>query len=91
MEKILKMTIEEAREKRAEAMSRLTRVLEPMQALLKRQRWIAGEHPAYADYILFSLFQWARIMSPQEVLQPGDPLHGWRQRVLDLHEGFAKV
>ena len=91
MEKILKMRLEEARKQRAEAMARLTRTLEPMQALLKRQAWIAGEHPAYADYILFSIFQWARIMSPEEVLQPGNSLHDWRERVLDLHKGFARV
>src|SRR5882762_7374366 len=90
MEKILKMKLEEARKERAEAMARLTRTLEPMQALLKRQPWIAGEHPAYADYVLFSIFQWARVMSPQEILQPDNPLHGWRERVLELHEGFAR-
>jgi len=90
MEKILKMTLEEAREGRAQAMSRLNRTLEPMQALLKRQQWISGAQPAYADYILFSIFQWARIMSPQEILQSDNPLHGWRERVLDLHGGFAR-
>lgn len=89
MEKILKMTLEEARNRRAEAMSRLARTLEPMQALLKRQPWIAGARPAYADYILFSLFQWARVMSPVEVLDEG-PLREWRERVLDLHGGFAR-
>ena len=89
MEKILKMTLEEARTRRAEAMSRLTRTLEPMQALLKRQPWIAGAQPAYADYILFSIFQWARIMSPHEVLEDG-ALREWRERVLDLHGGYAR-
>ena len=44
--------------------SRLGRVLEPMQAALKRQAFMAGATPAYADYILFSVFQWARVMSP---------------------------
>jgi glutathione S-transferase len=89
MEKILKMPLEEARKARAEAMSKLTRTLEPMQALLKRQPWIAGAQPAYADYILFSIFQWARVMSPHEVLEEG-PLREWRERVLDLHGGFAR-
>ena len=73
MEKILKMTLEEARSGRADAMSRLARTLEPMQALLKRQPWIAGAQPAYADYILFSIFQWARVMSPRRRLLE-DPL-----------------
>jgi glutathione S-transferase len=88
MEKILKMTLEEARRGRAEAMSRLTRTLEPMQALLKRQPWIAGAQPAYADYILFSIFQWARVMSPHPVIE--NPLLEWFERVLDLHGGFAR-
>lgn len=90
MEKVLKMTLEEARGGRAAAMSKLDRLLEPMQALLKRQPWIAGAQPAYADYILFSIFQWARVMSPAEVLTAGEPLHAWRERILDLHEGFAR-
>ena len=89
MEKILKMTLEEARGGRAAAMSKLNRMLDPMQALLKRQPWIAGAQPAYADYILFSIFQWARVMSPHEVLEDG-ALRDWRERVLDLHAGFAR-
>ena len=89
MQKVLKMTLEEARNARAEAMSRLGRTLEPMQALLKRQPWIAGAQPAYADYILFSVFQWARVMSPQQLVEP--PLHEWFERVLDLHDGFARI
>ncbi|MEA3193475.1 MAG: hypothetical protein QOD26_1808 [Betaproteobacteria bacterium] len=88
MEKVLKMTLEEARNGRVEAMSRLNRTLEPMQALLKRQPWIAGAQPAYADYILFSVFQWARVMSPQQIVEM--PLQDWFERVLDLHGGFAR-
>ncbi len=90
MEKIVRMTLEEARAKREESMKRLTRTLEPMQALLKRQAWICGAQPAYGDYILFSVLQWARVMSPQQVLEPQDPLHGWRERMLDLFGGFAR-
>ena len=90
MEKFLKMTLEEARQKRAEAMARLNRALEPMQALLKRQSWISGAQPAYADYILFSIFQWARVMSAHEVLVEEGALREWRERVLDLHDAFAR-
>jgi glutathione S-transferase len=88
MQKILKNSLEEARKGRAEAMSRLTRTLEPMQALLKRQPWIAGARPAYADYILFSILQWARVMSPHPVIE--DPLLEWFERVLDLHGSIAR-
>ncbi len=90
MEKVLRMTLEETRAQRDEAVLRLGRVLEPMQAALKRQAFMAGVAPAYADYILFSVFQWARVMSPQELLGPEDPVCRWREQMLDLHDSFAR-
>ena len=90
MEKILRTTLEESRARRDAALLRLGKVLEPLQAALKRQAFMAGAAPAYADYILFSVFQWARVMSPQELLAPEDPLCQWRERVLDLFGGFAR-
>ena len=90
MEKILRVTLEESRAKRDASLLRLGKVLEPIQAALKRQEFMAGTAPAYADYILFSVFQWARVMSPQELLAPEDPLCQWRERVLDLFGGFAR-
>jgi glutathione S-transferase len=90
MEKILRSTLEETRARREEHLARLGKVLEPMQATLKRQVFVAGAQPAYADYILFSVLQWARVMSPQELLAPEDPLCQWRERMLDLFGGFAR-
>src|SRR5262249_41122995 len=88
MEKFLKTTLEEARARRDQAMQRFNGTLEPMEALMKRQPWISGAQPAYADYILFSVFQWARVMSPDAVVEP--PLRDWSERVLDLHDCFAR-
>jgi len=90
MEKVLRMTLEESRAKRDAALLQLGRALEPLQATFKRQAFMAGAAPAYADYILLSVFQWARVMSPQELLAPEDPLCQWRERMLDLHDGFAR-
>ena len=90
MEKLLKKPLEQARLERDEALKRVGRAVEPMQATLKRQPFVAGATPAYADYILFSVFQWPRVMSPGDVLSPEDPLHAWRERVLDLFGGFAR-
>jgi glutathione S-transferase len=90
MEKIVKATLEETRANRDQALRRLGGALGPIQAALKRQPFVSGVQPAYADYILFSVFQWARVMSPQEVLAPEDPLCAWRERVLELFDGFAR-
>jgi glutathione S-transferase len=86
----LKMTLEESRAGREPALQRLQRALEPVRATLKRQPFVCGAAPAYADYILFSPFQWARVMCPQDPLAADDPLAAWRARLLELHGGFAR-
>ena len=90
MEKIVKAKLEDTRAQRDQALRRLGAAVAPLQAALKRQAYVCGAQPAYADYILFSVFQWARLASPQEVLGPEDPLCAWRERVLDLFDGFAR-
>ena len=89
-EGFLKCTLEEARARQPKALERLARALEPMQAALKRQPFICGSAPAYADYILFSVLQWARITSPQAIFNNSDVMYGWRERILDLYDGFAR-
>jgi len=90
MEKVLRTTLEESRAKRDEAVLQLGKLLAPLQEAFKRQAFMGGAKAAYADYILFSVFQWARVMSPHELLGPEDPLCRWREQVLDLFDGFAR-
>ena len=90
MEKVLRMTLEESRAKRDDAVLQLGKLLAPLQEAFKRQAFMGGARPAYADYVLFSPFQWARVMSPQELLAPEDPLCRWREQILDLFDGFAR-
>jgi glutathione S-transferase len=89
-EGFLKCTLEEARERAPQALERLKRVLEPLEAALKRQPFVCGAAPAYADYILFSVAQWARVMSPRVIFDTTDALYGWRSRILDLYDAFAR-
>ena len=89
-EGFLKCTLEEARGRSGDARARLQRVLEPVQAVLKRQAFVSGEAPAYGDYILFSVLQWARITSPQELFDKSEPVFLWRERILGLYDGFAR-
>jgi hypothetical protein len=46
--------------------------------------------PAYADYVVFGAFQWARAISDFEVLAADDPVRIWRSRMLDLFGGLAR-
>ena len=90
MEGFLKSKLEDTLAGRDKATERLGRTLDPLRASLKRQPFVSGAAPAYADYIVFSVFQWARVMSPHQVLAGDDPLFAWRERILDLHSGFAR-
>ena len=89
-EGFLRCTLEEARQRVPQAKERLSKILEPMQATTKRQPFVCGQSPAYGDYILFSIVQWARIASPQDIFDKSDPLYLWRERMLDLYDGFAR-
>ena len=89
-EGFLQSTLEQAREREPKALERLQRSLEPMQAHLKKQAFVCGAAPAYGDYILFSVVQWARIASPRQLFNNSEPIHQWRERMLDLYDGFAR-
>ena len=65
-------------------------VLEPARRTLKEQKFLAGDLPAYPDYILMGAFMWARIVSPFELLETDDPVHAWRERMLDLYGGLGR-
>lgn len=64
--------------------------LAPFRALLGEQPFMCGEAPAFGDYILFGAFQWARIISPFQLLERDDPVHAWRRRMLGLYDGLAE-
>lgn len=64
--------------------------LEPMRPVLVENAFVSGKGPGFADYILFGTFQWARIVSPLRLLEPDDPVYAWRERMLDLWDGYAR-
>jgi len=64
--------------------------LEPLRAMLKRQPFIGGATPLFADYIVFGPLQWVRITSPKTILEDGDPVKDWFERRLNLHDGLGR-
>ena len=75
------------REERVEA---FRDTLVPLRHTLSAQPYLAGDAPAYADYIVFGSFQWARCVSAFELLAPDDIVTAWRERMLDLFDGLAR-
>lgn len=72
------------------AIATVSSALDPVRATLTEQPFVCGSAPAYADYILFGAFMWTRSTSPAKLLAADDPLHAWRERMLDLHGGLAR-
>jgi glutathione S-transferase len=64
--------------------------LDPLRRTVERQDFLCGNAPAYADYVVFGAFQWARAISDFEVLAADDPIRAWRARMLDRFGGLAR-
>jgi glutathione S-transferase len=91
LEKLYKKTLEEVQEGREDRVNGLYRTLDPIRTTFRKgQKFIGGERPSYADYVVFSQFQWARVVSPFKLLDKDDPVFVWRERILDLYGGFAR-
>jgi glutathione S-transferase len=75
---------------REKALPAFRNVLDPSRRVLREQKYLAGDHPAYPDYALAGAFLWARIASPLTLLERDDPVDVWRERMLDLYDGMGR-
>ncbi|MDO9712974.1 glutathione S-transferase family protein [Paracraurococcus lichenis] len=89
-EKRFGVTLEAFVAERETVLPEFRRALQPVRLVLRAQPFLAGEAPAYADYIVFGAFMWARGASAFRLLESDDPVHAWRERMLDLFDGLAR-
>jgi glutathione S-transferase len=82
--------LEEVAAERDKTVVAFRRSLEPLRQTLKAQPFLGGAAPNYADYIVFGGFQWARVVSPFKLLEADDPVHAWREKLLDAFDGVAR-
>jgi glutathione S-transferase len=90
IEGALKKSLEELAAEREKALPTFRRKLQPVRKALERKNFLGGPAPTYADYILFGLLQWSRVTSRPQVLEGGDVIAGWFERMLDLHDGVGR-
>jgi len=84
----LGLTLEEYGSERDKTLPELLEACAPLERTLSEQPFLAGEAPAYVDYIVFSVFQWARIGSPRDVLPETAKMgatRDWRGRMVSLY------
>jgi len=89
-EKRFGMTLEQYAADPKAALGAFRGALDPVRPLLVHYPFVSGNGPGFADYILFGPFQWARAMSPIRLLEPDDPVYAWRERMLDLWDGYGR-
>ncbi len=82
--------LEEVTAGREERVNAFRETLLPLRHTLSAQPYLSGDAPAYADYIVFGSFQWARCVSAFELLDKDDVVAAWRERMLDRFDGLAR-
>lgn len=88
-EKRFGMTLEEAAADPAQKIATFRAALAPLRLTLQHQPFVCGDAPAYADYAVFGMFMWARVISPKEMLAEDDAVWAWRERLLQAFDGLA--
>ena len=88
-EKALGQSLEEASADRSRWQAEFDAACLPLERLFAEQPFIAGSESRYSDYLVFSVFQWARLGSPRDVVAPGTALAEWRSRMIKLLDGLA--
>ncbi|HET7882939.1 MAG TPA: glutathione S-transferase N-terminal domain-containing protein [Acetobacteraceae bacterium] len=91
-ETLLGMSLEQFSADRDVGLHALLMTCMPLERTLSEQAFLAGPAPAYVDYIVFSVFQFARIGSPRDVLADAaktPALRDWRTRMIALYDGLG--
>jgi glutathione S-transferase len=89
-EKRFGMTLEETVANRDETRDQMKTTLYPVRVALKDRAFLGGSAPSFADYAVFSAFMWARGVSEFKMLETEDPIHDWRERMLDLYGAMPR-
>lgn len=82
-------TLEALHANRAEDFAELNRAILPLNELLHDQTFVAGNAPAYADYIVFGTLQMARRLNIEPLSSQQDGVLRWRDAMRKLFNGLA--
>jgi glutathione S-transferase len=90
IESAMKKSLEELSAGREQAVLAFRRKLQPVRKALETKDFLGGAAPTYADYVLFGVLQWARVISSAKVLDNSDVVAAWFERMLDLYNGVGR-
>lgn len=64
--------------------------LKTLAAPLTRHKFLGGEQPNLGDYMTMSPFMWQRCVTREELYEAPQAVDAWRERMLDLFNGYAR-
>jgi glutathione S-transferase len=82
-------TLEALHANRAKDFAELNHSLLPLNELLKQQPFVAGQKPAYADYIVFGTLQMPYRIGIEPLLPQNDAVIRWRGEMRKLFNGLG--
>jgi glutathione S-transferase len=85
------MSLEAVQAGREQRLAAFRDLLLPVRLVLRRQQWLGGAAPSYADHIVAGTLMWPRCASRFPLLEDDDPLAQWQERVLDLYGSLGRT
>lgn len=82
-------SLEEYVAKREDTRVQFSETLDPLRRTLREQPFVSGSEPAFADYVVFGIFQWARTTSTFPIISKNDIVAAWLDRMLNLFDAYA--
>lgn len=84
-ERYLGRKLEDFSPQRETYLAAFKKALTPLRRTLKRQSFVAGTAPNYADHIVFGALQWGRITSKAPLLDDESEISAWMAAVLGTY------
>lgn len=84
------MTLEQVQAGREDRVAAFRESLMPVRLVLRRQAWLGGPAPSYADHIVAGTLMWPHCASPFPLLADDDPISQWFGRMLDQYGGLGR-
>jgi len=85
------MTLEQVQAGREDRLAGFRDSLLPVRLVLRRQPWLGGAAPSYADHIVAGTLMWPLCASRFQLLAADDPVAQWQDRMLDLYGGLGRA
>ncbi|MEE9314392.1 MAG: glutathione S-transferase N-terminal domain-containing protein [Rhizobiaceae bacterium] len=89
-EKVFGCTLEEFDAKFPKTPDALNKTLVPLELTLKNQKFLGGDTPIFADYVVFGALQWLRTSCRHDVMQKQGSVAAWFDTLLDMYDGLGR-